>query len=331
MNRRPTGSLSLAKAIGGFLQYKAAEGLSPNTLQSYKRDLTLWLEYAGDLPLDTITTSLLQAYFVWLRTDYQPRRITGNGQALASKTIHNFYISLCAFFTWANRELELPNPIKAVPVPKFEQAPIEPFTKEEVEALLKACELCQEANTTDRRKYIMRRATGRRDQALILTLLDTGLRASELSALKVGDVDLKTGKVLVKHGRLGGAKGGKGRTVFLGKAARRALWRYLAEREDGEDSEAPLFLVKYDRPMNKTALRLVIAHLGKKVGIEKCHPHRFRHTFAITYLRSGGDLFTLQALLGHSTLDMVQHYARIAEIDVQAAHRRASPADNWRL
>ena len=159
----------------------------------------------------------------------------------------------------------------------------------------------------------------------------TGLRASELSALKIGDVDLKTGKALVKHGRVGGAKGGKGRTVFLGKAARRTLWRYLAEREDGGDPEAPLFLVKLDRPMNKNALRLLIVHLGKKAGVKKCHPHRFRHTFAITYLRSGGDLFTLQALLGHSTLDMIQHYARIAEIDIEQAHKRASLADNWRL
>ena len=83
--------------------------------------------------------------------------------------------------------------------------------------------------------------------------------------------------------------------------------------------------------MNKNALRLIMARLGKKSGVKNCHPHRFRHTFAITYLRSGGDLFTLQSLLGHSTLDMVQHYARIAEIDVEQAHRRASPADNWRL
>ena len=83
--------------------------------------------------------------------------------------------------------------------------------------------------------------------------------------------------------------------------------------------------------MNKKALRLFIGHLGKKAGVKNCHPHRFRHTFAITYLRSGGDVFTLQALLGHSTLDMVQHYARIAEIDIEQAHKRTSPADNWRL
>jgi integrase/recombinase XerD len=83
--------------------------------------------------------------------------------------------------------------------------------------------------------------------------------------------------------------------------------------------------------MNKDALRLLIVHLGQKAQVKKCHPHRFRHTFSITYLRAGGDVFTLQALLGHSTLDMVRHYARIAEIDIQQAHRRASPADNWRL
>ena len=331
MKRRPTGSLPLSKSVEGFLQYKAAEGLSPATLQSYQRDLKLWREFAGDIAVHQITTALLQKYFVWLRTDYKPRRITGNGQALASKTIHNFYVSLSAFFTWACREFDLPNPITAVPVPKFEQAPIEPFTKEEVEALLKACDLCNEAQTIDRRKYMMRRWTGKRDRAIIMTLLDTGLRASELSALKIGDVDLKSGKVQVKHGRLGGAKGGKGRTVYLGKSARRAVWRYLADREDGTDADAPLFLVKFDRPMNKNALRLLIVHLGKKAGVKKCHPHRFRHTFAITYLRSGGDVFTLQALLGHSSLDMVQHYARLADIDVEQAHRRASPADNWRL
>ena len=204
-------------------------------------------------------------------------------------------------------------------------------SKEEIELLIKACDYCEEAVTDRRRKFVMQRFTSKRDKAILLTLLDTGLRASELCALRVEDVDMKSGKVRVRAGDAGKAKGGKGRVVFMGKSARRFLWRYLVDREDGSDPDAPLFTGKLNRPFNRDALRQLINSLGAKVGIKKCHPHRFRHTFAITYLRSGGDIFTLKALLGHGSLDMVEHYARIAEVDIEQAHRKASPADNWRL
>jgi len=206
MNRKSSGFLFLSRAITGFLQYKAAEGLSPNTIHSYQHDLELWMEYTTDIPLAKIDAASLKNDFVWLRTDYKPRRITANPAGLSPKTIRNFYISLSAFFTWAGRELELPNPLKSVPAPKYEDAPVEPFSKEQVEALLKACEYSREARPLDRRTFIMRRWTAKRDQALIMTLLDTGLRASELSSVKIGDVDWKSGKVLVKHGRAGGAQ-----------------------------------------------------------------------------------------------------------------------------
>jgi integrase/recombinase XerD len=113
--------------------------------------------------------------------------------------------------------------------------------------------------------------------------------------------------------------------------ARHFLWRNLTEREDGTDPDEPLFIGKHNRPMNRDGLRQLLGSLGEKVQVRKCHPHRFRHTFAITYLLSGGDLFTLKSQLGHSTLDMVRHYAQIAQVDVEQAHRKASPADNWRL
>ena len=119
--------------------------------------------------------------------------------------------------------------------------------------------------------------------------------------------------------------------MFIGKSSRRALWRYLTSREDGDDSNSPLFLAIGERKMSTNALRLLIKSLARKAEVDHAYPHKFRHTFAITYLRSGGDVFTLQALLGHSTLDVVRHYAKIAEIDVEKAHQKASPVDNWRL
>jgi integrase/recombinase XerD len=105
----------------------------------------------------------------------------------------------------------------------------------------------------------------------------------------------------------------------------------LTDREDGQDLKAPLFIGKFGRPFNRDALRQVIKALGDKAGVNRIYPHRFRHTFAINYLRGNGDLFSLQILLGHSMLGMVKHYARLAEVDVERAHALASPADNWRL
>jgi integrase/recombinase XerD len=329
--KRSTPGLKLVQAVSGFVQYKAAEALSPRTLESYQDHLDRWQEYIGDGEVSRVSTQQVRAFLAWLRADYKPHRLTGGDQPLSPKTIRNFWVTLSAFYRWASGEFGFPNPMAAVPAPKFEDAPVEPFAREEIEQLLKAVEYCREAKTDHRRAFIMRRSSGNRDRAIILTLLDTGLRASELCSLTIGDVDQKNGRVLVKHGALGGAKGGKGRTVYLGKAARRSLWRYLAEREDAEDLNAPLFLGRLNRRFNKNVLRQLIARLGERAGVAKCHPHRFRHTFAITYLRSGGDVFTLQSLLGHSTLEMVQHYARLAQIDVEQAHRKASPADNWRL
>ena len=218
-----------------------------------------------------------------------------------------------------------------VPRPKFTVEPISPFTREEIEQLLQACKYSRVSNTNGRLPFKMERPTYRRDEALCLFLLDTGLRASELCALRIADVNMKTGEVTVRHGRAGGAKGGKGRTVYIGKVTRKALWRYLVEREDQEDEQALLFLSAREDPMNKDSLRLLMRRLGKKVGIKKCYPHKFRHTFAINYLRSNGDVFTLQELLGHSSLEMVRRYARIAKIDLQRMHGRASPVDNWGL
>lgn len=288
------------------------------------------MSYLGDVPINEVKAQNLRACLAYLRTEYTPRRLSGRTEPLSPKTIRNVYITLSSLFSWLQREFGGDNPMKTIPSPDYAVAEVEPFTQAELEALLKAVDYCEPAETHGRQSFTMRRRTALRDRTLLLFLLDTGLRVSELCVLNIGDVDQKSGKVTVKHGAEGGAKGGKGRLVYLGKSARRVLWRYRVTREDSHEADAPLFLAGHRR-LRRDALRQLTASLGEKAQVKDCHPHRFRHTFAITFLRSGGDVFTLQSLLGHATLEMVQHYARIAQVDVEQAHRLASPADNWRL
>jgi integrase/recombinase XerD len=337
MNRSTPGSpksnstLSLSKSIDGFLKFKTAEGLSQRTITSYEYTLNHWLNYIGDRSVSEIQPSDLTGYMAWLRTEYKPVRFNGSKEPLSAKSIRNVWVTFRSLFGWLHVEFKYPNPAIEISAPKFQKHPVETFTKEDVEKILKACVYSRESQTEERKKFVMRRPSTYRDQAIVLVLLDSGLRATELCSLTINDVDLKTGKVTIRHGVTGGAKGGKGRTVYLGKVARKAVWRYLAGREDGDDSRAPLFISQADRPFNKDSLRVLINRLGARAEVKKTYPHKFRHTFAITYLRSGGDVFTLQSLLGHGSLDMVRHYAQIADVDVEQAHRKASPADNMRL
>jgi integrase/recombinase XerD len=331
MNHRPLGSLLLSKAIVGFINYKSAEGLSQRTIESYECLLKKWLEYLGDRELSNISAQEIIAYISWLRNEYTPHRYGGKTHPLSPKTIRNVWVTLSSFYSWAAQELGVAQIMRDVPAPRVKKNPVDPFTQEEVKRMLKACKYSRKVQPGNRKSFVMRLPNTHRDQAIILMLLDTGLRAMELCKLQIGNVDLKTGRVDVKHGVIGGAKGGKGRIVYVGKVTRQALWRYQVEREEENDPEAPFFLAKNDQPLNPNSLRQVIKGIAERCGVKNAYPQRFRHTFAITYLRSGGDIFTLQALLGHSSLDMVRHYAQIAEVDLAQAHRKASPADNWRL
>jgi integrase/recombinase XerD len=125
-------------------------------------------------------------------------------------------------------------------------------------------------------------------------------------------------------------KGTKERQVQFSARTGQAIWRYLASRPDAGPTD-PLFATQDGYPMDRDNLRHVIERIGERAKIDDVHPHRFRHTFAIQFLRNGGDPFTLQMLLGHSTMDMVKRYLALAQTDLEAAHRKASPVDHWRL
>ena len=290
----------LKKAIEGFLLQKSIEGLSQRTLETYEYQLRRLADFLDNPTLTSVTTHDLKRFFHHFRSEYTPQRWSGDTSPLTGKTLRNYWIACRSFFAWAEEELEMPNPMAGITAPKTNSTKVEPFTEEEVKAML-------------------RLRCGARAHNILLVLLDTGIRSGELCGLKIKDVDLKTGKMHV----LG--KGNKERTCYLGNKVRQSLWRYINNREPNE----PLFPLQSGRPLNVQQVWGIVSRIGKRANVANARPHRFRHTFAIQFLRNGGDIFTLQMLLGHSSLEMVKHYARLAAIDAEQAHRRASPADRW--
>jgi integrase/recombinase XerD len=129
------------------------------------------------------------------RTEYVPRRFGGSTLALSQKSLCNIWIIMCSFFTWTNSEFRLENAMKSVPVPRFQEVNVEPFIQDEIERMLKAFTYSREADTFICWKFVMRWPTSNRDQAIILTLLDSGIRASEFSSLRMGDFAAKRGKL----------------------------------------------------------------------------------------------------------------------------------------
>jgi len=320
--------MKISYALTNFLNARAADGYSPETLEMYKWALTLLGNFLADKEVEAVTSLEIQQFFAYLRTGYIPRRTSGSTEPLTPRSIENIWTAMRSFYNWlTSEELVTDRPDHKIARPKYDTKQIVPFTQDEITALLKACEYTRSASTTERRSFAMRRSTGRRDTAIVLVLLDTGLRVSECARLAINDVNLETGEIAVRP--WGSGLKTKARTVYIGKSARRAIFRYLAKRD--YDKEDLLFVTRDDRPMNRSSIRHVLDELGRRAGVPNVHPHRFRHTFAIQFLRNGGDVFNLQNILGHRSLDMVQHYLNLAGADSGAAHRQASPVDRWRL
>jgi len=180
--------------------------------------------------------------------------------------------------------------------------------------------------STKRGNYVKAdRPTAVRDRAIFTVLLDTGLRVSELVDLTIADYNQQTGQLQIQHG-----KGNKRRVAFVGLSGRQAIWKYLAKRKLSTP-KAHLFATRTENKLDRIAVLRLVKRAALRAGVDNAHPHKFRHTFAITFLRNGGTPLELQRLLGHEKLDTVLIYVQLASADLAAAHVRASPVDNWRL
>ncbi len=212
-------------------------------------------------------------------------------KTLSGHTINGYLRGLRGFWSWLKREEYIDdNPFLKLKLPKVPIKVIQTFTDEQLQSLFNAID--------------QKAPQGLRDYVVILLLLDTGVRSSELSNLTLSDVNLKnrTLKVL--------GKGNKERMVPIGARLQAALWKYINKHrvQPAMPRIENVFLTHEGYPLAKERLGAIVKKYAVKAGITgvRASPHTFRHTMAITFLRNGGDVFSLQRILGHSQLDTVR-------------------------
>jgi site-specific recombinase XerD len=313
---------SLRSLVGAFIITKLTEGKSDRTVESYSENLKrfIWYAESQNWPqnIHEITQWHIKAFLGYVALEKDRWGLEGNGsetsQNRASQaTVLHYYNILKLFYNWLMEEKILAeNFMDRIHVAKPPLPLIEPYSREDINRMLKICDY-------DFEHY--GGFLGSRNRAIILVLLDTGLRLSEFLAMKLGDINPDNGQIKVV------GKGRRKRVVRVGKTARSAVDQYLSYRPDNGRRE--LWLSEWSKPLSRDALQCLVKRLKRRAGVDsRGSVHRFRHTFAVEFLRADHNVFNLQYLLGHSELEMVRRYTRALGMeDALAAHEQASPAD----
>lgn len=299
--KQPHSSHEIDRQLDDFMLDRKARNLSANTIRWYEYSLAKWRDFIiGQNVTDAqhITPNHLRRFIINLGRDHNEGGV-----------VHIFGAAR-GFLKWYEAEYAphgWENPLHKVKQPKKSDTVLEPLEMTNFHAMLGACNLGTR--------------NGDRDRAILLTLLDTGLRKLELANLLIGDVNLNTGDVLIRKG-----KGRKSRTVFVGVKTRRALRNYLAHRQDVQKTD-PLWTTPDDKALTYDGIRQVIRRLAARAGVKEPGLHDFRRAFAVNSLRSGMDVLTLQRLLGHADLRMINQYVRLVYDDLRESHRQHGVVD----
>ena len=287
--------------VDDFITYLRVErGLAENTIQAYSRDLVRFIQYLERLSLNPVRISRngLRDYLGSLADDLSKRSLARNISAL--KTFFRFLVS-------EGRMKE--NPARLLETPRIQQKLPDILSPDEVEQLL------SQPNITT--------PLGQRDRAMLELLYATGLRVSELVALRLLDVNLEAGYVKA----LG--KGAKERLVPFGEKALQAVEYYLSHGrlcllKNGHPPQ--LFLNFRGKPLTRQGFWKIIKNHGRMAGIQKnIKPHGLRHSFASHLLGAGADLRSVQVMLGHADITTTQIYTHVTRERLKALHEACHP------
>ncbi|MBX3003825.1 MAG: tyrosine-type recombinase/integrase [Anaerolineales bacterium] len=272
--------MKLSKALQGFELYLNARRYSEATLSDYRTALRKAVVFLDDPVVEKVTRHDLERFMAWLATEYQPAKRAGTDWRLSNKTLKNHWIAIRSFYNWAERDLNIARPDEKLEPPEVSSPDIQPFNEDEIVAILQNIDFSKQAATAGRASFRMALPDAARNRAIVLTLLDTGMRVSELTRLNIEDVDLEQGQITLHPHRSG--RKTRGRTVFIGRKARMANWKLISE---SGAAVGPLFVNRSTgERLTRSGIQSSLDRIEGASGVANIYPHRFRHTFAIQYL-----------------------------------------------
>ena len=311
-------TIPLEKLRRGFEVYNQTTGKSPSTYRWYSDKLALFERFAGEgCQLSDITVESVREFIADLqgrRVKFERNRFVKNKKgSLSTSYIQGFARALRAFSTWLHAEgYTDTNVLKTLKPPRIQRKVVQVLTEEEIGRILKG--------------FDQDDAFGVRNYAIVWTMLDCGLRVSELCGLRVEDAHIDQGYLKI----LG--KGNKERLVPIGGRTETILsrWQDLF-RDQFLVGESPnLFLGSSGHPLTPSSIETMMKRVGQASGVPRLHAHLLRHTFATNYLvKEIGDPLRLQQILGHTSLEMVRHYVAMASVQENLLERRTSTMDRF--
>ena len=290
--------MKLQTAITGFLLDWELRGRSQTTVRLYRSCLNVlarWLEDQGAADVEAITITELRGFMLATQqrpaSSVNPRRPqSADGHTPSAATLQTYVKAIKLLFKWlVEEEVIAKNPALRLQKPMGEKRVRPTFTLEHINAMFGACDL--------------NKSLGFRDYVLMLLLLDTGVRVSELCSIKVDDVQEGFIKIF--------GKGRKEREVGVSPTTSKYLWKYLhLHRASADDDVRALFTNISGRPLTAWGVEQVLKRVQEAAGITDLvlTAHKFRHTFARTWLERGGELYSLSRLMGHSSVKVTEIY-----------------------
>ena len=309
--------LTIDDLMARYAVSNQADGKSTRTTVWYNDILIQFLRYLKangyQCKLSTFNIDIIRGYVLFLqrRPRFHGHPFIPQGRDLLSpKTVQCHVRVLKAFSTWLyEEEYTAVNRLRNLKLPKATTKIMEPLKPEEIKKVV---------SIINRKSY-----SGERNHAVLVTLIDTGLRSSEAAGITLSNLNLGDGYIRIT------GKGDKERIVPIGKFVQMELLHYIEKiRPQAYPSDCNnLFLSRRGRPMTTNTVKMVFSKLARSSGVKRLHAHLCRHTFAVNYLLNGGDIFSLREILGHATLEMVNYYLHFTRSQITAQHRKYSPMD----